>query len=122
MSPRPLAPIPPQPAPRNESVGDISQRLANDPNVASFDVRVNKRTGTLEVNARHTDGRTIHFEEPVPGLTQTTRFDPNSVTIEQRNEAALHLLQEGLSQTDVGRRLGISQSRVSQISRNRSTK
>lgn len=103
-------------------MGDISQRLANDPDVVSFDVRVNKRTGTLEVNARHTDGRTIYFEEPVPGLTQTTRFDPNSVTMEQRNEAALYLLKEGLSQTEVGRRLGISQSRVSQISRNRSTK
>lgn len=119
MPPRPLAPIPPQPAPRRESVGDISQQLANDPNVASFDMRVNKRTGTVQVNARHTDGRTVHYEEPMPGLTQTTRFDPNTVTIDQRDDAVMHLLEEGFSQADVGRRLGISQSRVSQISRNR---
>lgn len=116
---RPLAPIPPQPMPRRDSVGDISQRLVNDPNVASFDVRVNKRTGTVQVNTRHTDGRTVHYEEPVPGLTHTTRFDPNIVTIDQRDNAVIHLLEEGLSQADVGRRLGISQSRVSQISRNR---
>ncbi|WP_369404225.1 MULTISPECIES: sigma factor-like helix-turn-helix DNA-binding protein [Betaproteobacteria] len=31
----------------------------------------------------------------------------------------MHLLAEGWSQAEVGRRLGISQSRVSQISRNR---
>lgn len=119
MAPRPLAPIPPQPASRRESVGEISQQLVSDPNVASFEVRVNKRTGTLQVNARHTDGRTVHYEEPVPGLAQTTRFDPNTVTIEQRDNAAMHLLAEGWSQAEVGRRLGISQSRVSQISRNR---
>lgn len=119
MAPRPLAPIPPQPAPRRGTVGDLSQQLANDPDVASFDVRVNKRTGTLQVNARHTDGRTVHYEEPIPGLTQTTRFDPNTVTIDQRDDAAMHLLKEGHSQAEVGRRLGISQSRVSQISRSR---
>lgn len=116
---RPLAPIPPQPTPRHGSVGDISQQLVNDPNVDSFDVRVNKRTGTVQVNARHTDGRMVHYEEPVAGLTRTTRFDPSTVTIKQRDDAAMHLLEEGLSQADVGRRLGISQSRVSQISRNR---
>ncbi len=116
---RPLAPIPPQPVSRRESVGDISQRLADDPNVGSFDVRVNKRAGSVQVNARHIDGRTVHYEEPMPGLTQTTRFDPSVVTIDQRDDAVMHLLDEGLSQADVGRRLGISQSRVSQISRNR---
>lgn len=117
--PRPLAPIPPQPVSRRKSVGDISQQLADDPRVASFDVRVNKRTGTVQVNARHVDGRTVHHDEPMPGLTQTTRFDPNTVTIDQRDDAVMHLLAEGLSQADVGRRLGISQSRVSQISRRR---
>ena len=116
---RPLAPIPPQPVSRHDSVGEISQQLINDPDVASFDVRVNKKAGTVQVNARHTDGRTVHYEEPVPGLTQTTRFDPNTVTIDQRDDAVMHLLEEGLSQADVGRRLGISQSRVSQIARNR---
>lgn len=116
---RPLAPIPPQPVPRHSSVGEISQQLVNDPNVDSFDVRVNKRTGIVQVNARHTDGRTVHYEEPVPGLTRTTRFDPNTITIDQRDDAVMYLLDEGLSQADVGRRLGISQSRVSQISRNR---
>lgn len=119
MPPRPIKPIPPQPAPRSESLGDISQNLLTDPNVQSFDVRVNKKTGTLQVNVRHNDGRTAHYEEPVPGLKQTTIFDPASVTPDQRNQAALHLLDQGLSQTDVARRLGISQSRVSQISRSK---
>lgn len=116
---RPLARIPPQPMPRHDTVGDISQQLVNDPNVDSFDIRVNKRSGTVQINARHADGRTVHYEEPVHGLTRTTRFDPNTVTIDQRDDAVMHLLGEGLSQADVGRRLGISQSRVSQISRNR---
>ena len=116
---RPLAPIPPQPVSRHKSVGEISQRFADDSAVESFSVQVNKRTGTVQVNACNVDGRTFHYEEPVPGLTRTTRFDPNAVTIEQRDDAVIHLLEEGLSQADVGRRLGISQSRVSQISRNR---
>lgn len=116
---RPLAPVPPQQVSQRDSVGEISQQLVNDPNVTSFDVRVNKKTGTVQVNARHLNGRTVHYEEPMPGLTQTTRFDPNIVTIDQRDDAVMHLLEEGLSQTDVGRRLGISQSRVSQIARNR---
>lgn len=119
MAPRPLARIPTQPTPRHGTVGELSQQLANDPSVASFDVRVNKRTNSLQVNARHTDGRTVHYDEPIPGITHTTRFDPNTVTIDQRDDAAMHLLDEGYSQAEVGRRLGISQSRVSQISRSR---
>lgn len=119
MAPRPFTPIPSQPAPRHKSVGDISQKLTNDPNISSFEMRVNKRTGILQVNARHINGRTVHYEESAPGLKQTIHFDPNSVTIEERDEAVIYLLSEGYSQMEVARLLGISQSRVSQIYRHR---
>ena len=117
MTTQPLTPTSLEAATHQDIIEDISQQLVNDPNIISFQVKVNKRTGTIQVNARHTDGRIIYYEEPVPGLSQTTRYDPNTTTIAQRDNIIIHLLNEGCSQTEVAQLLGISQSRVSQISR-----
>ena len=118
MTRRPLAPIPQAPIRQQpNSILKIYQRLADDPMIVSFEMRVNKRSDSLEVNARHQNGQITHYEEPVPGLKTNSRFNPNNITSDQRDDAVMLLLNEGMSQVDVGRRLGISQSRVSQIAR-----
>lgn len=111
---RPMKPVP-VPAPIQQQLGDLAQQLTDNPNVARFSIQVDNRTGMVSTNVQHLDGRVQHDEWVSRGLSQTTRFDPRTLTIEERNDAVISLLDQGLTQTEVAKRIGISQSRVAQI-------
>ncbi|WP_139172600.1 sigma factor-like helix-turn-helix DNA-binding protein [Onishia taeanensis] len=98
-----------------EQLGELTQKLADNPNVTEFSIQVNKKTGIISRNMQHVDGRVQHDEWVTKGLSQSSRFDPREITIDDRNEAVLALLNQGLTQVEVAKRVGISQSRVAQI-------
>lgn len=118
---RPIQQIPAVQAPSIESqLGELTQSLANNPNVARFSVQVDNRTGVINANIQGTSGTVQHQQWIAPGLSSTTRFDPSNLTTDQRNSAVFALLDQGLTQTDVAKRIGISQSRVAQLKKERS--
>lgn len=113
---RPMKPVPvAQPCDIRQQLGDLSQQLADNPNIDHFSIQVDNRTGLVTTNVQHKDGRVQHDKWISKGLSQTTRFDPRTLTMEERNDAVLSLLDQGLTQTEVAHRIGISQSRVAQI-------
>mgnify|MGYP005751175411 CR=1 FL=1 len=117
---RPMKPVPPALRTNvRQQIGELAQQLSNNPQINRFSVEVDNRTGVVTTNVQHRDGRVQHDEWIVEGLSRTTRFDPRALTIEDRNEAVRALLAQGLTQAEVARRIGISQSRVSQISAGR---
>lgn len=117
---RPIQRIPAVQAPSIESqLGELTQNLANNPNVSRFTVQVDNRTGVINANVQGTNGTVQHQQWIAPGLTSTMRFDPSNLTTEQRNDAVFALLDQGLTQTDVSKRIGISQSRVAQLKKAR---
>lgn len=117
---RPIQRIPAAQAPSiQDQLGQLTQDLANNPNVARFSVQVDNRTGVINANVQGANGTVQHQQWIAPGLSATTRFDPNHLTMEQRNSAVFALLDQGLTQTDVAKRIGISQSRVAQLNRGR---
>ena len=100
-------------------LGELTQNLANNPDVARFSVQVDNRTGVINANVQGANG-TVHNQQWIaPGLSSTTRFDPSNLTTAQRNSAVFALLDQGLTQTDVAKRIGISQSRVAQLNKER---
>ncbi|WP_407070866.1 sigma factor-like helix-turn-helix DNA-binding protein [Stenotrophomonas maltophilia] len=48
-------------------------------------------------------------------MRQRHQWDPTSLSIEERNSSVLSLLGQGVTQVEVAKRVGISQSRVAQI-------
>ncbi len=113
---RPMKPVPvAQLCNIRQQLGDLSQQLADNPNIDHFSIQVDNRTGMITTNAQHKDGRVQHDQWVSKGLSQTTRFAPRALTIEERNDAVCSLLGQGLTQTEVAQRIGISQSRVAQI-------
>jgi len=115
---RPMAPVPLPVLQTNEvhqQLGELAQHLTNDPDVVRFSVQVDNRTGMVSTNVQHKDGSVQHNEWVARDLSQATQLDPHLLTIEDRNSAVLSLLNQGLTQTDVAKRIGISQSRVAQI-------
>ena len=121
---RPMAPVPLPVMQANEvhqQLGEMTQRLTNNPDIVRFSLQVDNRTGLVSANVQHRDGRVQHNEWVSRGLSQATQFDPHSLTIEDRNRAVLTLLNQGLTQTEVAKRIGISQSRVAQIKKLSST-
>lgn len=121
---RPMTPVPLpvlQPNEVHQQLGELTQHLTNNPEIVRFSLQVDNRTGMVSANVQHRDGRIQHNEWVAKGLSQTTRFDPHSLTIDDRNNAVLSLLNQGLTQTEVAKRIGVSQSRVAQIKKLLST-
>lgn len=115
---RPMAPVPLPVLQANEvhqQFGELAQHLTNNPDVVRFSLQVDNRTGMVSTNVQHRDGRVQHNEWLASDLSQATQLAPHLLTIEDRNSAVLSLLNQGLTQTDVAKRIGISQSRVAQI-------
>lgn len=116
--PRPMAPVPLPVLQANEvhqQFGELAQHLTNNPDVVRFSLQVDNRTGMVSTNVQHRDGRVQHNEWLASDVSQATQLAPHLLTIEDRNSAVLSLLNQGLTQTDVAKRIGISQSRVAQI-------
>lgn len=121
---RPMAPVPLpvlQATEVHQQLGELTQHLTDNPDIVRFSLNVDNRTGMVSANVLHRDGRVQHNEWVAKGLSQITRFDPHSFTIEDRNSAVVTLLNQGLTQTEVAKRIGISQSRVAQIKKLSST-
>lgn len=113
---RPMKPVPvAHPCNIRQQLGDLSQQLADNPKIDRFSISVDNRTGMVTTNVQHKDGRVQNDQWVSRGLSQTTRFDPRELSIDERNDAVRSLLDQGLTQTEVARRIGISQSRVAQI-------
>jgi len=113
-----MAPVPLPVLQANEvhhQFGELAQHLTNNPDVVRFSLQVDNRTGMVSTNVQHRDGRVQHNEWLASDLSQATQLAPHLLTIEDRNSAVLSLLNQGLTQTDVAKRIGISQSRVAQI-------
>ncbi|WP_178129779.1 MULTISPECIES: helix-turn-helix transcriptional regulator [unclassified Pseudomonas] len=88
-----------------------------DPNIVNFDVKVDKQTGLVRFNARSSDGRTTTQTFLGPGLEEITRYDPRQASTHDRDTNIMTLLAKGLTQAEVGTRLGVSQSLVSKVYR-----
>ncbi len=115
MPPRSRPPAAPtQAAPQ---IANAVASMQSDPNIVNFDVSVDKRTGLVRYNARSADGRTTTQTILGPGLEEITRYDPRQASTHDRDTNIMTLLGRGLTQTEVGTRLGLSQSLVSKVSR-----
>lgn len=68
---------------------------------------VKRDTGAVEVVRKHFSG----------GFTQSTSFDPDSMSRDDRNEVIHTLRDDGLSQSEISRRIGFSQATVSNVLR-----
>ncbi|MBA0280894.1 hypothetical protein D7Y44_06205 [Stenotrophomonas maltophilia] len=115
---RPMKPVP-QPVLQADEVRqqltELTRRLTSDPEVARFSLEVDNRTGMVSANVQHWSGRTQHDEWITRDMRQRHQWDPTSLSIEERNSSVLSLLGQGVTQVEVAKRVGISQSRVAQI-------
>ena len=68
---------------------------------------VKRDTGGVEVVRKHISG----------GFTQVTSFDPDAMSRSDRNEVIHTLRDDGLSQSEISRRIGFSQATVSNVLR-----
>ena len=111
---------------KNNQVGTLSampqiaaeiEKLQNDPAVTKFDVRVNKKTGVVLYSASNSEGVEITKNYIGPGLQSIVRYDPSTVSTNDRDKNILTLLGNGLTQQDAARQLGVSQSLVSKVKR-----
>lgn len=115
---RPMKPIP-QPALQAgelcHQLTELTRQLTADPEVARFSLEVDNRTGMVSANVQHWSGRIQHDEWIAREMRQRHQFDPASLSIDERNSSVLSLLSQGVTQAEVAKRIGISQSRVAQI-------
>ena len=115
---RPMKPVP-QPALQademRQHLTELTRQLAADPKVARFSLEVDNRTGMVSANVQHWSGRILHDEWITRDMRQRHQLDPASLSIEERNSSVLSLLSQGVTQVEVAKRIGISQSRVAQI-------
>ena len=121
---RPLAPVPLPVLQTNEvhqQIGELTQYLTDNPDIVRFSLNVDNSTGMVSANVQHRDGRVQHNEWGAKVLSQTTPFELGLQTIEDRNSVVVSLLNQGLTQMEVAKRIGISQSRVAQIKKLAST-
>ena len=62
---RPMAPVPLPVMQANEvhqQLGEMTQRLTNNPDIVRFSLQVDNRTGMVSANVQHRDGRVQHNE------------------------------------------------------------
>lgn len=115
---RPMKPVP-QPALQademRQHLTELMRQLTADPEVARFSMEVDNRTGMVSANVQHWSGRIQHDEWIARDMGQRHQFAPASLSIGERNNSVLSLLSQGVTQVEVAKRIGISQSRVAQI-------
>lgn len=87
--------------------------LMADDTVQNFDVSVNKRTGIARLKAVSRDGRVMTQEAVGPGLTVRIDYTPEDKRSRDANIIALR--QRGLTQTETGRMLNVSQALVAKV-------
>ncbi|MGG7605036.1 sigma factor-like helix-turn-helix DNA-binding protein [Massilia sp. BKSP1R2A-1] len=104
----------------HQQLGELTRQLTSNPDVARFSLQVDNRTGMVFADVHHHDGQIQHNEWIAGGRSQNTRLAAPH-TIDERNNSVLSLLDQGLTQMEVARRIGISQSRVAQIKKSSST-
>lgn len=114
---RPINPIAPASANADQVPHQSFQEISTNPNVARATAVFDNVTGMRSISVEFRNGETQNVEWVAPGFVETTHFDPRSLTSNQRNDTVIALLNQGRTQVEVARRLGISQSRVSQIKR-----
>lgn len=68
---------------------------------------VKRVSGGVEVVRKHVSG----------GFSQVTSFDPDAMSRSDRNEVIHTLRDDGLSQSEISRRIGFSQATVSNVLR-----
>ncbi|MGT0190708.1 helix-turn-helix domain-containing protein [Burkholderia pyrrocinia] len=93
----------------------LTQQLTTDPDIARFSLEVDNRTGVVSANVQHRSGRIQRDEWIVRDLRQGHQHDLASLTIDERNRSVVLLLNQGITQVEVAKRIGISQSRIAQI-------
>ncbi|SIO59841.1 sigma factor-like helix-turn-helix DNA-binding protein [Paraburkholderia phenazinium] len=98
-----------------QQLTELARQLTTDPEIARFSLAVDNRTGMVSANVQHWSGRIQHDEWIARDLRQSQQSDPASLTICERNRSVLSLLNQGITQVEVAKRIGISQSRVAQI-------
>nr|WP_312988931.1 sigma factor-like helix-turn-helix DNA-binding protein [Comamonas koreensis] len=115
---RPMKPVP-QPALQGNEVRrhltELMRQLTADPEVARFSMEVDNRTGIVSANVQYWSVTIQHDEWISRDMRQRRQFAPASLSIGERNNSVLSLLSQGLTQVEVAKRIGISQSRVAQI-------
>ncbi|RTL30559.1 MAG: hypothetical protein EKK49_13140 [Rhodocyclaceae bacterium] len=99
----------------NRHIGDLAEQLAGDPKISRFTISADKERGIVTSNVQHVDGRIQDDKWITKGLSQTTRFDPRSLTTTDRNFTVMSLLNSGYTQAETARLVGLSQSRIAQI-------
>ena len=95
----------------------IVDKMQNNSNIVSFDMKVDKRSGVVRYNAKDASGRVITKTILGPGLEAAVRFDPTQVSTAERDAYVKLFLAKGLTQSEVATQMGISQSLVSRIHR-----
>ena len=68
---------------------------------------INREGGRVEVVRKHLNG----------GFTEITSYDPNSMDKDQRNKVIAKLSGDGFSQSEIARRIGVTQSTISNVLR-----
>ena len=105
----------------DDQISENLAQLQNNESIGSFNVKVDKRSGVVRYSANYVDGRTVTKTVLSPGLEEITRYNPNGCSTNDRNTAILTLLDKGLSQAEVGSKLGVSQSLVSKVKNSKLT-
>lgn len=73
--------------------------------------------GMLEANVKRKNGKTEHVVKHVKdgGFSQITTFEPEKMTKDERNKVIRSRYEKGESQSDIAKKFGLSQARISSI-------
>ena len=88
------------------------------PNVSSQDsFTLSYKDGMLEASVKRKTGKTEHIVKYVQGggFSQVTSFEPEKMSKSERNALIKKRYAKGDSQTELGKKFGLTQARVSTI-------
>ena len=100
-----------------EKITEGVNQLARNEKIKSFDIKVDKKSGLVRLNAQNVDGRTMTRTYLGPGLEETVTYDPSKNSKSERDHNIRTLLANGLTQAEVALKLGVSQALVSNVHR-----
>ena len=100
-----------------EKITESVNQLARNEKIKNFDIKVNKKSGLVRLNAQNVDGRTMTRTYLGPGLEETVTYDPSKNSKNERDHNIRTLLANGLTQAEVALKLGVSQALVSNVHR-----
>ncbi|MFS2005094.1 hypothetical protein ACEN9F_15845 [Duganella sp. CT11-25] len=100
-----------------EKITESVNQLARNEKIKNFDIKVNKKSGLVRLNAQNVDGRTMTRTYLGPGLEETVTYDPSKNSKDERDHNIRTLLANGLTQAEVALKLGVSQALVSNVHR-----